>query len=112
MTYDLLENLARKEMLVVLVILALMTLICLIRAIKGPRTADRVVSVNMLGTIIIGMVLLLTVYLGEGYLADIALIYAMLSFLAVVVLTKVYMGVYKEKKEETDTETVEKEEEK
>ena len=29
-----------------------------------------------------------------GYLADVSLIYAMLSFLAVVVLTKVYMGVY------------------
>ena len=32
--------------------------------------------------------------LGEGYLADICIIYAMISFLAVVVLTKVYTGVY------------------
>ena len=34
--------------------------------------------------------------LREGYLADICLIYAMISFLAVIVLTKVYMGVYTE----------------
>ena len=35
----------------------------------------------------------------EGYLADISLIYAMLSFLAVVLLTRVYMGTYLERKE-------------
>ena len=38
--------------------------------------------------------------LEEGYLADICLIYAMISFLAVIVLTKVYMGVYRQRKEE------------
>ena len=29
---------------------------------------------------------------------DICIIYAMISFLAVIVLTKVYMGVYRERK--------------
>ena len=38
----------------------------------------------------------------EGYLVDICLIYAMISFLAVIVLTKVYMGVYIQKKEEEE----------
>jgi multicomponent Na+:H+ antiporter subunit F len=32
--------------------------------------------------------------LDEGYLVDIAIIYAMLSFLAVVVLVKVFIGIY------------------
>ena len=31
----------------VLIILALMLFACLIRAIRGPRIADRIVSVNM-----------------------------------------------------------------
>ena len=35
----------------------------------------------------------------EGYLVDICIIYAMISFLAVIVLTKVYMGVYRERKD-------------
>jgi multicomponent Na+:H+ antiporter subunit F len=35
--------------------------------------------------------------MNEGYLVDIAIIYTMLSFLAVVLLTKVYMGIYREK---------------
>ena len=34
-----------------------------------------------------------------GYLVDICLIYAMISFLAVVVLTKIYTGVYRDAKE-------------
>ncbi len=91
---------------IVLIILAVMLLLCLIRAVIGPRIADRLVSINMMGTVIMCMIVILGVILEEGYLADIALIYAMISFLAVVVLTKVYTGVYlqqkaeKEKKEE------------
>lgn len=84
----------------VLVFLAVMAVLCLVRAIIGPKIADRIVSVNMMGTIVMVMIAVLALMLNEGYLADICLIYAMLSFLAVIVLTKVYMGVYLEKKEE------------
>jgi len=81
---------------IVLVILAILVILCLVRAIIGPRVADRIVSVNMMGTMVIVMIAVLALMLGEGYLADICLIYAMISFLAVIVLTKVYMGVYAE----------------
>ena len=81
-----------------LIFLALMTFFCLIRAVKGPRTADRIVAVNMMGTMVMVMIAILALLLKEGYLVDICLIYAMISFLAVIVLTKVYMGVYSEKK--------------
>ena len=50
------------------------------------------------------MIGILAVMMEEGYLADICLIYAMISFLAVIVLTKVYMGVYLEKKEKKEGE--------
>lgn len=46
------------------------------------------------------MIAILALLLEEGYLVDICLIYAMISFLAVVCLTKVYLGVYQEKKME------------
>ncbi len=84
----------------VLIVLALLLMMCLVRAIRGPRIADRVVSVNMMGTMVIVMIAILAIMLDEGYLVDICIIYAMISFLAVIVLTKVYMGVYLEKKEE------------
>ena len=83
---------------VVLIFLAVMLVLCLIRAIIGPRVADRIVSVNMMGTMVMVMIGILALMLEEGYLVDICLIYAMISFLAVVCLTKVYLGVYQEKK--------------
>lgn len=81
---------------IILVILALLTICCLIRAVKGPTIADRLVAVNMMGTIVMVIIAVLAVLMNEDYLVDICLIYAMISFLAVVVLTKVYTGVYKE----------------
>lgn len=83
-----------------LIVLAVLVVLCLVRAIIGPRVADRIVSVNMTGTMVIVMIAILALMLEEGYLADICLIYAMISFLAVIVVTKVYMGVYQQKKEE------------
>lgn len=85
-----------------LIFLAIMMVLCLIRAIIGPKVADRIVSVNMMGTMVMVIIGILALMLEEGYLADICLIYAMISFLAVIVLTKVYMGVYLEKKEEEE----------
>ena len=82
-----------------IIALAIMILCCLIRAILGPRITDRIVAVNMIGTMTIMIIAILTIAMNEGYLIDVAIIYAMISFLAVVVLTKVFMGVYKEKLE-------------
>ena len=92
-----------------LIILSFMLLACMIRAVKGPRIADRLMAVNMMGTMVMVMIALM---LKEGYLVDICLIYAMISFLAVVVLSKVYIGVYEEKhrqKKSPDEGTVKEE---
>lgn len=87
---------------VVLVVLALMVILCLIRAIIGPRIADRLVAVNMIGTMVMVSICILAVIMQEDYLVDICLIYAMISFLAIVVLTKVYTGVYMKEKAEKE----------
>ena len=84
----------------VLILLALFLIFCLVRAILGPRPADRLLAVNMMGSITMVIIATLSMLLGEGYLLDICLIYAAMSFLAVVIFTKVYIGVYKEEKEE------------
>ena len=87
---------------VTLSILGVLLFPCLLRAIRGPRIADRVVGINMIGTIIIMMIAVLSLMLEEGYLVDIAIIYAMLSFLAVVVLVKIYIGIYRSQKTEEE----------
>lgn len=83
----------------VLIILAILLFACLIRAIIGPRVADRLVAVNMMGTIVMVIISILAFLLKEGYLLDISIIYAMISFLAVVMLSKIYIGIENEKKE-------------
>lgn len=77
-----------------------LSILSLVRCIRGPRVSDRVMAVNMIGTLTIVMVAVLTVLLGEGYLADVALVYAMISFLSVIVLCKVYTGIYRERRQE------------
>ncbi len=82
--------------------LALLMLLSLIRCLLGPRISDRVLAINMIGTIALVMIGVMTAFLKEGFLADIAMIYALLSFLAVVVLCKVFTGVYRERKQEEE----------
>ena len=96
---------------------ALCIFCCLIRAIMGPRTTDRILAINMIGSLAMIIIAIMSLYLKESFLLDIDLIYAMLSFLAVVVLTKVYMGVHWEaeaaelKKKEQEQKEPEKKEE-
>lgn len=91
-----------------LIFLAIMLVLCLIRSVKGPYAADRIVAVNMMGPLVMIIIAILSLMLDEGYLVDICLIYAMISFLAVVVLTKVYMGVHREKQEQAYRDKPEK----
>lgn len=88
------ELLTSNILIAALIVFALLAFACLIRAIMGPAVADRLMAVNMLGTIVIVMIGILAILLKEGYLVDICIIYAMISFLAVIVLTKVYIGTY------------------
>ena len=60
----------------VLIVLILLIGAMVIRSIIGPRSTDRIVSVNMLGTMTICSIAVLSVLLDEGYLADVAMIYA------------------------------------
>jgi multicomponent Na+:H+ antiporter subunit F len=83
----------------ILCVQAVLLLLCLIRAVIGPRIADRLVAVNMITTMVTVMIAILAVLKNEGYLVDICLIYAMISFLAVVVLSRIYTGVYREQKD-------------
>ena len=92
MAYDLLYTAA-------LVVLSTLTFFCLVRAIQGPTIPDRIVAINMISTMTIAMICILAIRQQQGYLADVALIYALIGFLAVVVLCKVYMGITLEKRE-------------
>ena len=62
MTYT---SLTHSLLTVVIGILSLGTLACLIRAILGPSTADRLIAVNMTGTQVICLICILAARSGE-----------------------------------------------
>ena len=81
-----------------LILITIAMLFTIIKSIIGPRITDRVVNVNMIGTLVIISICILTFLLEETFLLDVAFIYVLISFLAVVVLTTVYVDAYLERK--------------
>ena len=67
--------------------------LCLIRAVKGPKLTDRIISINMICVKTILLIVTVGVIRDERFLVDIALVYALLSFLAIVVLTRFMLQV-------------------
>ena len=70
------------------IFLSITVFICLMRAALDPRFSDRIIAASMTGTQIILLISVLAVVVGEDYLADICLIYAIISFLSIVVLAR------------------------
>ena len=71
--------------------IAMFVLACgmILAFIRGPRFTDRIVAINMIGTMTTVMIGILSAYLGETSLVDVSLVYSLLSFLAVVVMCHV-----------------------
>ena len=74
----------------------------LLRAIRGPRMADRILGINMTGSLTTAAIAVLAVLLEQSWLLDVCLIYCMISFLAVVVLAKISIASHEEKEEYDD----------
>ena len=88
------------------IVLAALILATLVRAILGPRFTDRIIAVNVINTLVVAEMVLLSVWMKEDFLVDVALVYALLSFLAVVVvsrlvLTRRHKQLEKERRERT-----------
>ena len=86
------EHAYRILFLIILICLGFGILFALIRAVRGPRIADRIMGINMIGTMSLLSIAVVALLFRESWLLDVSLIYGMISFLAVVVLTRMYMG--------------------
>ncbi len=75
-----------------LIVLAVALFFALLRAIRGPRVADRMMGINMVGSLSLLAIAILAVLLKQNWLLDVSIIYGMISFLAVVVLAKVLIA--------------------
>jgi len=68
-------------------------MLALIRALKGPTIYDRILAVNVFGTKTVLVVALISLLKGHSDLVDVALVYALINFIAIVAVLKlVKMG--------------------
>jgi multicomponent Na+:H+ antiporter subunit F len=81
-------------------LLGLGLVLALIRAIRGPRPADRILGVNLVGSLSTASIAVLAVLLRQSWLLDVGLIYCMMSFLAVVVLARGRIRAHREGEDE------------
>jgi len=73
--------------LAALTMLATMAL-ALARAMLGPTVWDRIVAVNVFGTKTVLLVALISFVMGHDLFIDVALVYALINFVAIITVLK------------------------
>jgi len=71
---------------------ALAFLLAMIRFARGPRAVDRVVAFDVLTIVSVAGIVLAAVLEGRSIYLDVALVYALLSFLGVIVAARYLEG--------------------
>jgi multicomponent Na+:H+ antiporter subunit F len=65
--------------------------LCLYRVIKGPTVADRVVAIEIIGIIVVGICVIMSISTGRAFLIDIGIAWIILSFIGTLTMAK-YLG--------------------
>lgn len=76
-------------MYVAIGILSALILFGLLYMVLGKRYTDKIVATNIIGSIGINVIVLLSILLEADYILDIAIVFAILSFLEVIVLCRI-----------------------
>ena len=66
--------------------------IIFVRFVKGPTIADRVLAGDTINSLVIGVIVLVGMYYKNDMFMDIAIVYAMISFLSTLAISKYLMG--------------------
>ena len=66
--------------------------LCLARAARGPSVADRMVAIDTLTTIVLGMTVVCSALMGLEYLMNLAIALALLGFVGTLALAKFIEG--------------------
>ena len=99
----------QRFLLGALTVLGSLVLFSLVYAVLGKRFTDKIVAANMIGTLGVNMIVILAIFIGADYILDIGLVFALLSFLMVIVLCRfVQNHVLSKLRGEKETEEEEK----
>ena len=66
--------------------------LCLYRIGRGPSAPDRTVAIDILGTVIVGFCALFGLVTGKDFYLNVALAWALLSFIGTIALAKFLEG--------------------
>ncbi|MDD3712869.1 MAG: monovalent cation/H+ antiporter complex subunit F [Candidatus Izemoplasmatales bacterium] len=77
--------------LIVTIILVLLTFVGLYRAVIGPTAEDRIVAINMISTKVTVIIAMIALISSQGFYVDVALVYALLGFIATIGLAKLLL---------------------
>jgi multicomponent Na+:H+ antiporter subunit F len=72
--------------------LAACCFLCLYRIGRGPTAPDRTVAIDILGTVVVGFCAVLGLATGRDFYLNIALAWALLSFIGTIALAKFLEG--------------------
>ena len=86
----------------VCVCLGIAAILAILRSIIAKTITGRFIGINMVTSIVLMVILVLTLLLEENYLTDVALIYALLSCVALVVLSKIYVNLFQKENKGED----------
>lgn len=75
-----------------LVVLLLSSFLCLYRIGRGPTAPDRAVALDILGTLIVGFCCVYGLIRGRDFYMNIALAWALVSFIGTIALAKYLEG--------------------
>jgi multicomponent Na+:H+ antiporter subunit F len=70
------------------IIVMILIFMSLIRALAGPTAPDRVAAINIIGTKTLVIITLIARIYGQEFFLDIAMIYALMSFITTVGIAK------------------------
>lgn len=78
--------------IIVMSLLGLGIVFAVIRLVKGPTVANRIVSLDTLNIIVIGVIAFLAFQFDNSLYLDIAIVYAILAFLETIVFARYLEG--------------------
>ena len=74
-----------------IVVLLISIAVALVRLIKGPDAADRIVALDLISMLIVAFLATYSIYAGETSFLDVAIAYALIAFLGTVALARFLM---------------------
>ncbi|HHX98965.1 MAG TPA: monovalent cation/H+ antiporter complex subunit F [Kiritimatiellia bacterium] len=75
----------------VVTVLAGLILLAMVRLIRGPTSANRVVAMDAINTLVVAIMIVLSVVFKQVIFIDVAIVYALLSYVGVLFIAK-YLG--------------------